>query len=281
MPKMPFSRILILLSFIFISLACSNKEIVEPHTLNGSITIDGELSDWPHDKALLHSSDYFDYYVTHDQHYLYIFTSFKSQFYQRAAENVGFTVYVDNDPELKRSFGITYPLGVTNAMREIPGVLEEYTDDTEWLNEPANQKLWESLQSSVYEKVMLTRRLNSRETPQRLILPLKQINAQGIKIARNKDGRKIQLEMRIPIQSSRTEQFAADPREGQPVHIGFEIQPPEFDLRDEVNENSVMSNRQRGSYYGSGQRRQPSSYDLEKAMSRRMGEYRHWVWIQL
>jgi hypothetical protein len=127
---------------------------------------------------------------------------------------------------------------------------------------------------------MLSRRLEKQGRPQRLILPLKQVNAQGIKIARNNLGRKMQIEMRVPIQSTRTEQFAADPQDGKPLHVGFVIQPPEFDLMDEVNNNSVTQNRRGSGYYGTP-RRQPSSHDLERAMSQRMGEFSKWVWIQL
>jgi hypothetical protein len=276
---------LILLSLLVLLSACSGKkEVIESYNTTKDIEIDGSLADWPHDKAMVQSDQVFDYYITNDDHYLYFFVSFKSPFYHNAAENVGFTLYIDNNPDNQRSFGITYPLGVTNAMREIPGVLEEYTDDTEWMKEKQHQELWETLKKSVYDKVMLTRKLGEKDNPQHLILPLKQVNAQGVKIARNTESRKLQLEFRVPIVSTRTEQFAADPRDGKPLHIGFEIQPPDFDLTDEVS-NSVANNRRRGGYYGrggyGGVQRQPNSHELERRMSKQMGEYYQWFWVQL
>lgn len=256
--------------------ACQSSKPISIPSNEQEKTIDGEFNDWSYKNALIEENSDFNYYATTDGTYLYVYVTFNNQFYNNSIEDVGFTIYMSHNKDNKKRLGITYPLGATNALREMPSTRKEYLDKPDWLNKPQNKELWEELKKDNFKRAMFTQTLQPKEPPQRLIVELPQLKAHGINVEANQTRRLTRLEYRIPLHESKTHQFAANPKDQQ-LYLGFAIEPPEFDLRDELD-NNVERNLQSG--YG-GRTRNPNYYQVQRNVSKSMGEYSKWFHIDL
>jgi len=273
-----------LISMAMLLSACSSSKVLTSYSTSKSPNIDGNLSDWNYKEALINDSEAFDYYTSTNDDYFNVFVKFNHGFYNRAVANSGYTIYLSNNPKNKHKLGITYPVGAFNALTEMPGTYSKLQDDPKWMNKPENQKLLKRLRKENYSRVMITQQQNPKETPQKVIVNVQQLRAQGIKIAADTSKRFITLEMQIPLQSSKTQQLALDAKDGQKIQLGFEINPPKFDLSDEVSEQADQQRRQRQTYgygqYGSG-RSSTSSIAAEQRLAQRMGQYSKWFTVEI
>lgn len=260
---------------------CSGSKSISSLYTQKDIKIDGNLSDWSYSDALISENDSFNYYVSNDKSNLYLYIDFKSPFYKSAAESSGFTIYFGTDPKNKRAFGITYPVGSFNFLRDMPGAYKDFLDDPEWMTKADHQKLLDSFKKDNYKKVMITRKDDPKGTPQRVIIDLAKLKAQGIDLAVNKSNRLISMEMKIPLRSSQTQQLALDPGKSSKIDLGFEIEPPDFKIQDD---NTDMTSRRRysnyGGYYGTGRTRD-TGYEKKQMLTRRLGQYDKWFNIVL
>jgi len=265
--------------------ACSSSKTLSSHYVNKDIQVDGNLSDWPYSDAVLHESDYYTYYMTNDRQYVYLYVQFKNGFYQAAAKQSGFTVYLSGNPDNKKALGITYPLGAFNALRDMPGTYEQFLNNQDWISKPEHQELIKKLSKDNFRRVMITRRDHKDANAQNRILPVEQLRAQGLKIAADTTKRYLNLELRIPIHSSRTQQMALDPKGNGPIAVGFAIEPPDIKVEDSANNTGDVTRRgaYRGGTYGGtyGNRSRNDPVSMKRRMAMRMGEYSKWFNVKL
>lgn len=273
---------LLILFLLGALVACSGSKTLSSHYVDQDITVDGTLSDWPYGDAVLHQSEYFTYYVTNDKQYVYLYVQFKNGFYQGAVQQSGFTIYLSGNPENKKALGITYPLGAFNALRDMPGTYDQFLNNQDWITKPEHQELLKKLRKENYQRVMITRREHKDAHAQNRILPVEQLRAQGLQIAADTTKRYLNLELRIPVHSSRTQQMALDPNGNGPIAVGFAIEPPDIKVEDTNNTGNVT---RRGTYgrgtYGGAYGRRNDAVSVKRRMAMRMGEYSKWFTVKL
>jgi len=259
-----------LLVFLMIS-ACSSTETLRVHQEQTEIQVDGSLTHWPVQEALIHNSETFDFYTTQDDEHLYIFVNFKSPFYNQAVDNSGFILYLGGeDKDTRNRKGLAYPTGAFNQLRADAGAYRELLRDDEWLYNPQNQQRLERMQESNFDEFMLVERFDDGTDAQYGAITINQLEAQGIEIAAERGQRYYSLEYKIPLNGAAP--FDLTP--GNTYWLGFAIEPPDFNFRD-----SGASTNQG---YGYGQRRrQPSSSDRRMYMRRQMGEFSEWFRIEI
>ncbi|GEM_PF-597030 len=250
-------RLIGLITFIagfslFLS-SCGSSQTFVSTNVNQELKIDGDLSDWPRSKALIKESNAFEYYAAHDDEKLYLYVNMKSVQYNSIVENTGFTVYLSSSRENKKSLGITYPVGAFNFLKQRPGEYQKFKNNRDWLQKPENQDLLERLKEQNYKKVLITQKQHKKATAEETIVNMSRLEAQGIQVARERLHNRIQLEMSIPLKSTKTQQFAVVPSKAQSIHVGFTIEPPQHNYNDEST--TVDLSQQHPNYGPYGRRR--------------------------
>jgi hypothetical protein len=101
------------------------------------------------------------------------------------------------------------------------------------------------------------------------------LRAQGIDMRIDDQSRLLNIEMKIPLRSSRTRQFAIEAEPGKPIYVGFEVQPPSVDdlIQDEPQHNVAASDR----YTSAVARRQ----EAMQSMNQLRGEFSRWIKVDL
>lgn len=264
----------LLFTFFLIS-GCGSTETITTHSMETDIEIDGSLSGWPMSDALIHNSEEFNYYVMQDSDHLYIYVDFKSPFYNRAVENSGFIVYLSDNENIKKRRGIGYPTGAFNLLREDPDTYSELTRDHEWFNNPQNQRRLESLQEENFNQVLIVERYEDNNNPQYGFVTYSQIEAEGLELAAALDQRYYGLEFKIPLNRSAPYEL----ERGKAYWLGFAIEPPEFNFRNNDDmQNYNSRNRRRGGVYSTGR---SSSANQNSQMRRYMGQYEEWFKVEI
>lgn len=273
------SRIFLLAVTIFglLATACSTSKTVSPPQTNSTIEIDGDLSDWPHGEALLKKGNYFDYYAMYDSSKLYVYLNLKSAQYLQLVENAGLTIYVSANKKNRKALGITYPVGAYNFLKQMPGTYQKFKQDPKWVQKPSNQKLLEKLRQDNYEQAMISQRDNKKDTPQEVVIDLSRLEAQGVKVAREKLHNRLQLELSIPIKSSATQQFAVRPQKDNPIQLGFTVNPPD----KQWEQGSTTVDLSQSSPYRDPYGRRRDNQQMEERLSQLKDAHDAWFSLQL
>ncbi len=171
------------------------------------------------------SVDDLAFYVTNDESHLYVLVDFVSSRRFQNVREFGFTIYVDGEGSVKRSFGITYPTGIYHQLGNYPGAQKGYLEEPNWSNFPENRGIKEMAERSSTQSALLVQRQNRRDLMQPVTLPLSQLNAQSVQLHLDDDGRTGRISFTIPLQTRSTSQFSPDIKPGETINLGFEIDP--------------------------------------------------------
>lgn len=268
---------LILVSILF--LGCSRTKVLTSTSVDESITIDGNASDWPVDRVQLNSEGDYDLYFSNDDEFLYLFLGLKNNSLFQNIQKYGLYLYFDSDKDLKRSFGIMYPVGVLTVLSEIPGARKEYLENPGWSNAPENERLIKSIEDSMDERVMIVQRVNKRDPVRPVPIDLPALRAQSLELAMDRSASVMYIEMKIPLTSSRTRQFAIDAKPGSDIHFGFEVIPPTLEeILGEDYRSEQMNPTARDPY---GNRVSQAQRIDQQMMLQLRGEYTKWNRIRL
>lgn len=182
---------------------------------------------------------------------LHVDVVFLNNKYLHAAMAYGFTLYVDGDPDLKRAFGITYPIGGEGSVEERR------------------------------HAAAIMRRPDKRTDPVFSPVETRLLAAQHLHLGLDDTTAFLRIRYRIPLISTRAKPFGIDPKGGL-IRIGFEITP------DRQPEQSGMNPAYGGQdRTGMGTVRTPRGTvrqddELSQAMRRSlMGEYVKWIELRL
>lgn len=268
------STLLSILSFLMIVflISCGSTEIVTIHQDQPEIEIDGSLSSWPLSETTIHNSDEFRYYVMQDDEHLYLFVDFKSPFYNRSVENAGFIIYlnpVDTDRDRR---GIGFPSGAMNLLRDDPGSFENMTRDLEWLQNPQNNQRLESLAEDNFTQIMIVDRIEGVSQTQYGFVSKAQLEGQGMQFAVSEDRRYYGLEFKIPLDGSAPFEL----QKGQQYWLGFTIEPPDFNFREDPS-----ARQNTGRMYGRSRYGGSDTSNRRMQMRRNLGEYSEWFQIRI
>ncbi len=275
----PLSTSYVLLAglILFAIHACSSSEKMVAPVANQEVTVDGDLSDWPHTKAMIKESNSFNYYAMHKEDHLYLFINMKNIRYKNLVEDAGFTIYISGEKKNKKALGITYPVGAYNFLKQRPGQYRQFKQNKEWLKKPENQELLEELKEENYNKAMITQREHKKQTPQEVIVDLKRLEAQGIQIEREQRHNRVQIELSIPLKSTKTQQFAVAPSNNRSLQVGFAVDPPDKDWDNESTTVDLSRQQDNRGPYGRRRDRQK----MEQRLGQLTSAHDNWFEITL
>lgn len=265
---MIFQRFILLLFPLVVLMGCSGPQQLTVHQQDQPLEVDGNLSNWNTNEALLKSDGGIDYYATVVGNNLYLFVDVKGIMKYSAITKSGLIVYLSDSEENRKNSGLAFPVGSFNLLRQYPNAFEEFTTDLEWTRQPENTQLLEDLSDQLFTNIMIVERPLGNNDPEYGFIDKSQLEIDGFEIAGNEEQRFISMEMKIPL--SQTSLF--NPTQDK-VWLGFSIEPPDFNFRNE----SSSTPSQRESY---GQRSQRQA-NINYAMSRNLGESDEWFLIKL
>jgi hypothetical protein len=270
--------ILAIIAVLFIS-NCSRTKMLTSSYTPTPIAIDGNLNDWPTAQLQVRNNPEYDLYFSNDNEFLYVYMAFKNNQFYQDVQRYGLTVYFDSDRKLRRSFGIVYPTGILNVLSDIPGARKEYLENPGWANLPENKRLIESIEENMPNRVMLIQR-NQKNDPIRPIpVNLDALRAQDLHLHMDRSLNQMNIEMKIPLRSSRVRQFAIDAENSDVFHFGIEVTPPSLsEIMGEEYRSEQMNTSTRDPY--GNNMRQQQGYRTSMQLQLR-GEFSRWNRIRL
>jgi hypothetical protein len=275
------SRILLTV-FLLISMftfGCSRTKVLTSTSIASPITIDGNANDWPTDRVQLNSQGDYDLYFSNDDEFLYVFLGLKNNALYQSVQRYGLYLYFDADKDLRRSFGIMYPVGVLTVLSEIPGARKEYLENPGWSTAPENERLIDSIEESMDERVMMVQRVNKRDPVRPVPIDIPALSAQSLELSMDRSASVMYIEMKIPLRSTRTRQFAIDAKPGADIHFGFEVIPPTLEeIMGDDFRSEQMNPTARDPY---GNRVSQAQRIDQQMMLQLRGEYTKWNKIRL
>lgn len=264
---MSFIRYFLFLIPLIMFISCSGPEQLAVYQEDQGIEVDGNLTNWNTDETLLKSASDVDYYATTYGNNLYLFIDVKGLIKHSGILKSGLIVYLSSSEENRRRTGISYPPGSYNLLREYPNSFESFTTDAEWSRKPENMEMLENLQKDMYSSVMIVERPSGTNRPEYGFIDKTQLEVDGIEIAVNEERRYISIEMKIPLGETPLFNLAKDK-----LWLGFSIEPPEFNFRQE---SSAVSRRDS---YADRSRREAN---MRYAISRNLGQGEDWFIINV
>lgn len=242
------------------------------------ITVDGSLNSWPVDNLEIQNNPEFEVYFSNDADFLYMFLTIKSNSMFEDISRYGLQLFFDTDRRMKRSFGIVYPIGLLNGLSDFPGARKEYLENPGWSNLRENQAIIESINRDMPNRVMLIQRNNKRDPLRPIPVNMEALRAQQLEVATSTDSRRLSVEMKIPLQSTRARQFAVDIENGKPIYFGLEITPPTVEEIEDDSYSAQSNMNPRDPYNRNMQRQQDNARRLQAQLQ---GGYSRWMRVEL
>lgn len=266
---MKLTRFFLFLIPLIAFINCSGPEQLAVYEQDQAIEVDGNLTNWNTDQTLLKSASDVDYYATVYGNNLYLFVDVKGIVKHNGILKSGLIVYLSASEENRKRTGIAYPPGSYNLLRDYPNSFESFTTEAEWSRKPENTEMLENLEEDMYSSIMIVERPDGSNHPEYGFIDKSQLEVDGIEIAVNEDSRYISIEMKIPLGETPLFNLAKNK-----LWLGFSIEPPEFNFRDE---STSTSSRQRDRY---GQRSRREA-NMRYTISRNLGQSEDWFIINV
>lgn len=266
---MIFHRLILLLFSTVLFLNCSGPEQLTVHHEDKPLEVDGNLTNWDKEASLLESTSEVDYYATVYGNNLYLFVDVKGLMKHSSITKSGLVIYLSTSEDNRKRSGLAYPVGSYNLLRQYPNAFESFTTDIEWSRKPENVELLTDLSEEIYSSIMIIERPMGSNNPEYGFIDKSQLEVDGFEIAANEESRYVSLEMKIPLGQTSLFNINKDK-----FWLGFSIEPPDFNFRDE---SSSMSTNQRDRY---GQRSQRQA-NMRYAISRNLGQDNDWFLINI
>lgn len=261
-----------LLAAIFLLLAlvgCSSTKTINSPETEESPEIDGNISDWNMQETLIERTNIANYYATHDNEFLYLFIDVKSPGHNQAMRQSGFIIYLNSGSKDERNrIGLAFPSGSFNLLRENPIVYDSFITDQEWFQQVQNRDRLETLESEIFNRVMVVERIESDTNYG--FLEKERLQVDGIEIETGDNRRLMTIEMQVPLTGSSIYNL-----NGDEIWLGFEIDPPNFRIQD--NNDTGSMNQGYGRRGGISQQRNTSRTNIRQ----RMGQFERWYRINL
>lgn len=274
-----YTLLTLVTGLIAISWGCSRTKVLTSTATSTPITIDGSAADWPVDRIQLNSQGDYDLYFSNDNEFLYIFLGLKNNSLFQNIKRYGLYLYFDSGKDLKKSFGIMYPVGILTVLSEIPGARKDYLENPAWSTDPQNARMIETIEDSMDERVMVIQRTNKSDPVRPVPITKAALKAQSLEVAMDRSASVMYIEMKIPLASSRNRQFAIDAKPGADIYFGFEVVPPTLqEIMGDDFRAEQMNTPARDPYGNRVNQAQRINFQM---MSQLRGEYTKWNRIRL
>lgn len=266
---MIFRKLFLLLLPVVLFLNCSGPEQLTVHQEDQPLEVDGNLTNWDKTASLLESTSEVDYYATVNGNNLYLFVDVKGLMKHSSITKSGLIIYLSTSEDNRNRSGLAYPVGSYNLVRQYPNAFESFTTDIEWARKPENVELLTDLSEEIYSSIMIVERPMGSNDPEYGFIDKSQLEVDGFEIAANQESRYVALEIKIPLGQTSLFNINEDT-----LWLGFSVEPPDFNFRDE---SSSVSSTQRDRY---GQRSRREA-NMRYAISRNLGEGTDWFLIDI
>jgi len=280
---MQFSRcslLFLIIGALFVS-GCARGALVQSHYTPKPIQINGDREGWPSTGTIEQRNSEFDVFFANDDDFLYVYFSVKSPTLLRDIERYGLKLYFDNDRKFRRSLGVVYPVGLLEGLSKIPGARKDYLENPGWVNFPENARLVKSIEDDMPNQIMIVQRRTKNDPDRALPIPIEALRAQGLEVSLYPQTRLLDLEVKVPLQSSRARQFAIDVKQSSVIYFGVEVTPPTVEeIMDEGTAYSAdrQGLQDRRSPYGQGGQNQQVQMQVRNQLR---GEFSRWMRIEL
>lgn len=218
--KMLRNNLFLFASLLIIWSCGSSKKI--PQVPARSVQIDGAFADWAQGKALNDVNATIHVKMQHDEKNVYVYLRFNDRRYFNRAVELGLDIYFDGERGVKRSFGLTYPVGLQNELLD-RGLWTRYQENPGFFTAGEGRDLISSIDDEMWERALIMNRFSKNASKIRLPQPLPQLAAQGIAFAVDRSGQTMSIEFAVPIYLTRTTQFAIEPTKKGEFNLGIEI----------------------------------------------------------
>lgn len=285
-PWQPLALAVLVLGFS----GCSgSKNTASLSTMDASMTMDGEPTEWDLESTRLLMDDRFHIYASKNttEDILYVYVNVASPFLQEAIKRSGLTLYLSSNKENPKARGVTYPSGTFNLLRDNPGFYDDFLRDKEWLGKKENIDQLRASEPRIYETATLKEKYDKKSSQDAANVPLSMVQSEGTVMGLDTLKTGLSLEWKIPL--NRTAPFQVETGE---LIMGIAIEPPMFVFRNDEDitqpSSRVGQGVGRGGYgyggYGQGRygrqprRRTPS--DQGPAIRRSLGETEVWFTLK-
>lgn len=275
-----FSLFLFITSALFVT-GCARGALVQSHYAPQPIEVNGDKAGWPSTGTFEQGNSEFDLFFANDGDFLYVYLSVKSPTLLTEIERYGLKLYFDNDRKFRRSFGVVYPIGLLEGLSKIPGARKEYLENPGWVNFPENARIVKSIEDDMHNQIMIVQRLSKNDPIRALPIPIEALKAQGLEVSMYPQSRLLDLEMKIPLKSSRSQQFAIDAKQGNVIYFGIEVTPPTVDeiMDDDNRYNADRQGLQdRNNPYGRSAQNPQVQAQIRNQLR---GDFSRWIRIEL
>lgn len=271
------------LTLLILMAACSSSRSISSVTTSEPITVNGNLSGWPTQAINRSASEEFDIAVANNDEFVFIAISFKNLRVQQMARDFGFRIYLDSDKNIRRSFGIVYPIGLVTALADYPASRQAYLENPGWRNMPDNRRLIESLERDMPSAVQIISRTESRSAVRPAFVPMEQLRANDIHVAIDPDSRMLLVELKIPIKSSRDRQFSVDDDGNNIFNLGLEVVAPDYEeiTGDRPTYETVDASQDRRDPYGTGRRGTRTQLQVSNPQLYQLLNYHYQFWTKI
>ncbi len=182
-----------------------------------------------------------------DDEFLYIVVDVRTRELQRHIEDYGFTLNVESENQF---LGLTYPMGMIEALREVPGAAVNYIMDPAWEEMPQNESTVDQAQEDMRQRAMLTQ--GAEDSPS--AISITELEAQSLLVQMDDEQGFYSLSYRIPLSGGRNQQFSPDAFPGEALSIEVDISAPSAeDLTGEELTGAAAGGDVGGDMMGGGQ----------------------------
>lgn len=214
---------------ILLTAGCSSSKQVESTRASTEMMIDGDFDDWPTGSIRNDISEEFDVAISNDDEYVYIGVNFRNNRTWQRVRDHGLRMYIDSDATFRRAFGIVFPVGIVNALGDIPGARKSYLENPNWENLDSNARLVEEAENRMRERVQIIRRSDKKDRIRPVQVSKAQLEANGILVGMSESSRVMSIEVRIPIDDGSEDYYAIIPNRSGKFNVDFEIEPISYE----------------------------------------------------
>lgn len=214
---------------LLLAAGCSSSKQVESSRASAEMRIDGDFDDWPAGAIRNDISEEFDVAISNDDEYVYIGVNFRNNRIWQQVRDHGLRIYIESDATFRRAFGIVFPVGIVNALGDIPGARKSYLENPNWENLASNARLVEEAENRMRERVQIIRRSDKKDRIRPVQVSQAQLEANGILVGMSESSRVMSIEVRIPIDDGSEDYYAIIPNRGGEFNLDFEIEPISYE----------------------------------------------------
>lgn len=223
------SSVKILIPLVLLSLLavhCSSTQIITSEFNQAPASSSANLAALA-ETTSRHTAEGLDYFVTHDDEFLYVHVQFTDPVRFRNAMDFGFSLFVHETGDTRRSFGISYPTGIYFELGGYAGARNSFVFDTEWGSKPENQPAWRAANNNTVLRALVLTRTSRREEIQQRPMLLNQLREQQLRLHSDFEGTARNISFTVPLSRTPQSTFSPDIGSQSRILVGLEINPVE------------------------------------------------------